>query len=193
MESFVGREVEKTLLEDIFNSGEAELVTVYGRRHVGKTFLVRSVYKEHIVFEFTGMHEAGLSEQLESFSQALQVAMKSAIPPEVPASWPKAFRFLQDFLTSHLSKKRAVIFFDEFPWIHTPKSRFLQAFEHFWNTWASRQSGLIVVICGSAAPWMIRNIVNNKGGLHNRITHQIRLLPFTLYETALFLKSRKIH
>ncbi|TAM99084.1 MAG: ATP-binding protein [Chitinophagaceae bacterium] len=193
MENFVGREAEKALLEDIFNSGEAELVAVYGRRRVGKTFLIRSIYKEHIVFEFTGMHEAGLFEQLENFSRALQAAMKSAIPPEAPANWSKAFRFLQDFLTPHLSQKRAVIFFDEFPWIHTPKSRFLQAFEHFWNTWASRQPGLIAVICGSAASWMIRNVVNNKGGLHNRITHKIRLLPFTLYETELFLRSRKIN
>lgn len=101
-----------------------------------------------------------------------------------PANWIEAFHVLQENLGQKLRKEKSVIFFDEFPWIHTAKSGFLTAFEHFWNAWASKQKNLVVVICGSAASWMIQNIVNNKGGLHNRISQKIRLLPFNLRETG---------
>jgi uncharacterized protein len=89
-------------------------------------------------------------------------------------------------------KSRTIVFFDEFPWINTPRSGFLQAFENFWNSWASKESNLVVVICGSAASWMIKKVINNRGGLHNRVTRRIRLLPFTVSETAEFLKYKKV-
>lgn len=100
---------------------------------------------------------------------------------------------LKQYLLPIIKKQKTVIFFDEFPWIDTPKSGFLGAFEHFWNTWASRQHRLIVVICGSAASWMISKIINNRGGLHNRVTRRIRLLPFTIAETEAYLKHRKLN
>lgn len=100
---------------------------------------------------------------------------------------------LTDYLTPAIRKERKVVFFDEFPWINTPRSGFLAAFENFWNSWASRQNNLVVIICGSAATWMIQKVINNRGGLHNRVTRRIRLLPFTLKETEAFLKGRKIN
>lgn len=109
---------------------------------------------------------------------------------EKPKGWIQAFHILATVLTPLIKNKRRVIFFDEFPWINTPRSGFMPAFENFWNTWASRQKNLVVVISGSAAAWMIRHVIRNRGGLHNRVTSKIRLLPFTLGETALFLKSR---
>lgn len=108
---------------------------------------------------------------------------------EKPKGWIQAFHILATVLTPLIKNKRRVIFFDEFPWINTPRSGFMPAFENFWNTWASRQKNLVVVISGSAAAWMIRHVIRNRGGLHNRVTSKIRLLPFTLGETALFLKS----
>lgn len=192
MDNLIGRHAEKKLLQNALSSPEAELIAVYGRRRVGKTFLIRMVYHDRLIFEFTGIHEAKFVDQLLNFSQSLQKAMGSSIPLAPPENWLTAFNYLQQYLATKLGTKKSVIFFDEFPWICTPRSGFLQAFEHFWNTWASRQPNLVVVICGSAASWMVENIINNRGGLHNRISKSIRLLPFNLEETESYLKSRKV-
>ena len=193
MEKLIGREAERKILQEALASTQAELVAVYGRRRVGKTFLIRSVYEQQMIFELSGIHEARLSVQLENFSFSLQRSSGSLVPVAVPQNWLQAFAILQQYFSMMMGKKKAVVFFDEFPWLHTQRSGFLSAFEHFWNTWASRQANLVVVICGSAASWMIENIVNNKGGLHNRITRQIRLLPFDLGETEAYLKSQSIN
>jgi len=193
MEKLIGRESEKSKLNEALISDEAELVAIYGRRRVGKTFLVRSFYKDRLIFELSGIHNAKLSDQLESFTLSLQKTMESEVPLAAPDSWIKAFHMLEQYLSTKLNKIKLVIFFDEFPWLHSQKSSFLPAFEHFWNTWGSKQSNLVVVICGSAASWMIENIVRNKGGLHNRITRQIRLLPFNLSETEIYLQSRGVN
>lgn len=193
MEKLAGREQEKEILENAVASASAELVAVYGRRRIGKTFLIRSVYEKYIRFEFTGVHNATMPEQLEGFSLALKKSIKNNVDIATPKSWAAAFHLLENFIAPIIKKEKAVLFFDEFPWLHTQKSNFLRAFEHFWNSWASKHANLTVVICGSAASWMIRNIVNNKGGLHNRVSVRIRLLPFTLGETAAYLKSRSIN
>lgn len=192
MDTIIGRDAEKGILTEMLVSKEAELIAIYGRRRVGKTFLVRNFYHKNMVFEFTGVHDASLREQLSSFSIALKEAMGTAIPPATPTSWMEAFTFASDYLKGKLVKDPVVVLFDELPWIHTPRSGFLSAFGHWWNTWASRQPLLKVVICGSAASWMIENIINSRGGLHNRVSRSIRLLPFTLGETQQYLVSRGI-
>lgn len=193
MEQLVGRIQEKKILENSLATPGAELIAVYGRRRIGKTFMIRSVYEKYLAFEFTGVHNAKMKEQLENFSIALKKAMGSPVDLAIPGSWIAAFHSLENFLTPIVVKKKAVIFFDEFPWIHTQKSNFLKAFEHFWNSWASRYPNLTVVICGSAASWMINNIVDNRGGLHNRVSVRMRLLPFSLNETESYLKSRSVN
>ncbi len=193
MEQLVGREHEKMLLDRAFKSPEAELVAIFGRRRVGKTFLVRSVYEGKMLFEFSGVHHASLAEQLLSFSLALKNVAGDKTSDAKLTSWIEAFHLLARYLTPKLKNKRGVVFLDELPWLQTPKSGFLGAFEHFWNSWASRQPNLVVVICGSAASWMIQKIVNNRGGLHNRITQKIRLMPFDLNETEEYLKSLKVN
>ena len=146
-----------------------------------------------MVFEFSGVHEATLRRQLINFSQTMKAATQSTVDITPPSTWIEALHSLQQYLVPLLSNRKCVIFFDEFPWIHTPKSGFLQAFDHFWNSWASQQPNLVVVICGSAASWMIHNVVNNRGGLHNRITRKIRLMPFNLAEVEEYLRSRAIN
>ena len=193
MEKLVGRVQEKKILENALASSGAELVAMYGRRRIGKTFLIRSVYEKYIRFEFIGVHKATMEEQLQGFSFAMKKAIGSPVDIAVPKTWVAAFHALENIIEPVIKKGKAVIFFDEFPWIHTQKSNFLTAFEHFWNNWASKHANLTVVICGSAASWMIRNIVNNKGGLHNRVTTRMRLLPFTLGETQAYFKSRRIN
>jgi predicted AAA+ superfamily ATPase len=192
MEKLTGRHSEQKILAGLLTSGESELIAVYGRRRVGKTYLVRNYFASQLVFEFTGVHEAGLKDQLQNFAQSLQKFMQAGIPLATPANWIEAFDFLDRYIDTLDTTKPAVIFFDEFPWIHTPKSGFLQAFDHWWNSYASRRSQVKVVICGSAATWMIDNVINSRGGLHNRVTQVIRLLPFTLAETEEYLQSRGV-
>jgi uncharacterized protein len=190
MEHIIGRQEEKASLQQVLDSEEAELVALYGRRRVGKTFLIRNFFSKQIIFEFSGVHDASLNDQLANFGQSLTAAMKS-LPIASPANWREAFTMLTQYITPQIKNQKRVIFFDEFPWINTPRSGFMQAFEYFWNMWASRQNNLVVVICGSAASWMIKRVINNRGGLHNRVTKRINLLPFSLSETAAYLTSRK--
>lgn len=192
MESVIGRDAEKKILHELLHSKEAELIAILGRRRVGKTYLIRNFYHKHLAFEFTGLHDTSLAEQLSGFSDALKQVMPIAIQPAVPVNWKQAFQFLSEYLKTQLFHEPVAILLDEFPWIHTRKSGFLMAFGHWWNTWASRQPQLKVVICGSAASWMIDNILNNRGGLHNRVSRTIRLLPFSLGETEQYLLSRNI-
>ena len=192
MEKLTGREVEKEILSSALLSDEPELIAVYGRRRVGKTFLIRQVFKANLICEFSGVHHASVNEQLRNFRDQLAANSNFKVFLAVPENWSDAFRMLIQFATPLLKKQKVVLFFDEFPWLSSAKSGFMSAFEYFWNSWATKQTNLIVTICGSAASWMIQKVVNNKGGLHNRITRRIRLLPFTLKETAAYLKSRSI-
>jgi hypothetical protein len=191
MEEIIGRVQEKDLLRKIEKSADAELVAVYGRRRVGKTFLIRNGFSKALSFEFSGIHNASLAQQLENFSIAL-TRSAGGLPVAKPESWLRAFEMLKQYLSPLLTKGKTMVFFDEFPWIDTPRSGFLPAFENFWNTWASQQKNLIVIICGSAASWMIKKVINNRGGLHNRVTRRIRLLPFTVGETSAYLRQRNV-
>jgi predicted AAA+ superfamily ATPase len=195
MENFIGRTAEIKILTDVLDSRQAALIAVYGRRRVGKTYLIRSVYEKQLVFELTGIHGVSDVRQLENFMEAIQTAfhLNPALPIAPPQHWLQAFRYLIHLLEANPSDAKRVLFLDEFPWLDHKKSDFLASFDHFWNHWASKQRNLILVICGSSASWMIQNIVRNKGGLHNRITQKIRLQPFTLYETQLFLQSNRVN
>ena len=189
----IGRKEESDILYECLYSGNSELIAVYGRRRIGKTYLVRTLYSDRICFEITGVHNASLKTQLANFSEALSIAMKLKKIAESPSNWLQAFQSLKKYIERiKKTKNKKVIFFDELPWLDSRRSGFLGAFEHFWNSWASKRTDIIVVICGSAASWMISKIVNNKGGLHNRITKKIRLLPFTLHEMELYLQSRRV-
>lgn len=191
MENVIGRTEEKALIKRVEKSDEPELLAVYGRRRIGKTFLIRNGFSKGLAFEFSGTHNATLHQELERFSIALS-NVSGGIQLAKPDSWIQAFQMLIQYLTPIVKKGRQVVFFDEFPWINTPRSGFLPAFENFWNSWASKEKNLVVVICGSAASWMIKKVINNRGGLHNRVTRRIRLLPFTVAETAEYLKQRKV-
>jgi AAA+ ATPase superfamily predicted ATPase len=188
----VGRENEIIILNSVLKSSQSEMVAVYGRRRVGKTYLVRNCYKKELIFSISGMHNATQHEQLINFSIALKEAKKSRAKSIAPSSWIEAFEELKDFIASQKTKTKKVLFFDELPWLDTPKSNFLHALDLFWNSWATTRNDIVLVICGSAASWIIKKILNDKGGLHNRVTKRIRLMPFTLRETELFFKQKQI-
>jgi len=188
---FIGRKLEKRILLEALESPDAELVAVIGRRRVGKTYLVRSVYERQIKFEIAGIQGGSLQEQLQFFAQRLNFHVKPTILYPTPANWLEAFNMLIMYFENQDLSEKIVCFFDEFPWLNTRKSGFLNAFGAFWNSWAS-QKNIVIVICGSAASWMIQKVVRNKGGLHNRITRNIQLSPFNLCETQAYLKARHI-
>jgi hypothetical protein len=191
MEKVAGRQAEHAQMRQLLETGKSEFLAIYGRRRVGKTFLIRNVYQKELVFQMTGIAHAGMNQQLINFSAALHTAEKNDHATSVPDSWFLAFEQLKAFLEKCKAPKK-VILFDELPWIDTPKSQFLSSLEHFWNGWASARTDIILVVCGSAASWMLNKLIHNKGGLHNRITRRIRLEPFTLKETEHFLQIRNI-
>lgn len=184
----IGREREQEQLEHALSTPGPQLIAVYGRRRVGKTYLVRTFFDSRIVFELVGANKTSAKQQLKNFSQVL---FSRGHAVGVPASWSDAFLMLQQYLEPKLtSADKQVIFLDELPWLASRKSGFLEAFTHFWNSWGTRQQNLIVVICGSAAAWMIRKVLQDRGGLHNRVTLRLQVLPFTLKETEAFLAAK---
>jgi AAA+ ATPase superfamily predicted ATPase len=191
MTSLIGRESELKILREASVNSKSELIALYGRRRVGKTFLIRTYFKDDIIFEMTGLFNGSISDQLGNFTKELKRRNKR-VSENTPSNWLEAFTLLETYLDRLKSNKKKVVFIDEFPWIATPRSKFLMAFEAFWNQYATRRNDLIVVICGSAASYMVKKILNNKGGLHNRVTRKIGLMPFNLRETDDFLKSRGI-
>ena len=190
MVTLTGRAEEKEILLNALASPASEMVAVLGRRRVGKTFLIKQVYTQ-LDFEFTGILNAPVNEQLTNFTHKLieyGANKKTTLPP---AGWLQAFNLLKQLLKAKKTKRKKIIFIDELPWLDTPKARFMEALGYFWNDYAANNN-IVIVICGSAASWMIRKVVHNKGGLHNRITKLITLKPFTLQETEQFLKTNKI-
>lgn len=189
----IGRLKEIDILEKALASKRPELVAVIGRRRVGKTYLVRTFFRERIDFEMVGLKDGNMEQQLRNFTYSLKEARRQKGPVEtVPKDWLAAFHELKEFLESpEKEDKRKVVFIDELPWAATPRSDFLTGFSYFWNSYASK-SNIVVVICGSATAWMIKKIINNKGGLHNRVTRKIVLQPFMLSETEAYFESRNI-
>ena len=185
----IGREKEQKLLKDSYLSGKPELIAVYGRRRVGKTYLVKQFFQERFDFYTTGIYNGSLREQLAFFNKQLNLYSNSFYP--TPKSWMEAFDQLQHFL-SRLKKKNVVVFIDEMPWLDTAKSGFMSAFEHFWNDWGCAKHNLLLIVCGSATTWMLDKLINNKGGLYGRTNREMHMHPFTLNETERYFKSRNI-
>jgi len=187
--NIIGRKIEKGMLEEVFSSKSSEFVAIYGRRRVGKTYLVRETFADKFLFEISGLANASTKEQLLNFGLTLKKS--TGEEHKTPKNWLEAFAQLIDFVEK--SKiKRKVLFFDEMPWMDTPRSGFLTALEHFWNGWASARKDIVLIVCGSVTSWIINNLINNHGGLHNRLTHTIHLKPFTLTECEQYFKWRKI-
>jgi len=188
----IGRKKEKETFEHCLNSTESKLIAVYGRRRVGKTFLVRKYFDSKILFEVAGLHKGEMADQLRHFTSTLAKHGWTEAAVHEVRSWQMAFDMLERFIENKKGKQKKVIFIDELPWFDTPRSKFLTAFQNFWNSFCSKRSDVVCVICGSAASWMIKKILKNKGGLHNRVSERIRLSQFNLNEVDQFLKEKGI-
>ena len=195
--NIIGRKAEREELERIYNADASKFVAVYGRRRVGKTYLIKEHFKGRLTFWHTGLSPYGrdkkflLRDQLQAFYYSLQdYGLQGATCPK---SWLEAFRLLEKLLKQKDDGSRQVVFIDEMPWMDTARSRFIPALEYFWNGWASKRDNIMLIVCGSATSWIEDNLINNKGGLYNRLTHEIKLLPFTLSECEQFFKAKQMN
>lgn len=187
-----GRQEEIKTLETLLQSNQPEMVAIIGRRRVGKTFLVKQTYQNHLNFILTGIQHATKSEQLQNFTFAMRNYFPDFEMEKKITSWLDAFFYLSKALEELNLTEKMVVFLDELPWLGSKRSGFIKGLSWFWNSWAINQN-IVVVICGSAASWMIDKVINDRGGLHNRVTNLISLYPFTLGETQTFLRSRNVH
>lgn len=193
----IGRKQEVKELNRLYNGNKAELVAIYGRRRVGKTYLVDETFEDRITFRHAGLSPAEedskglLGLQLEHFYHSLKIQGMENI--EKPTDWLEAFFLLEKFLQEKDDGKRQVVFLDELPWLDTPRSGFIRAFEAFWNTWGCHRKNLMVVVCGSANSWIQDKLLNNHGGLYNRVTYEIKLSPFHLYECEELYRSNNVN
>jgi len=204
MAEIIGRKREIGLLNDLYNSKKAEFVAIYGRRRVGKTFLIDSALEGKITFRHAGLSPLeqedeiknrtpktnAMKRQLKHFYETLQ--MHGMRKSHCPTSWSEAFIMLEQLLIKLDTGARQVVFMDELPWMDTPRSEFVTALEGFWNNWACHRPNMMFIGCGSATSWILDNLVDNYGGLYGRVCREIHLRPFTLHECELFYKSRGV-
>jgi len=190
----IGRKNEQRLLNELASSGTSEFVVIYGRRRVGKTFLVRETFSNKFFFSYTGIANVNAKQQRKEFVKTLREygwAPKNS-DKDTPQTWFDAFDALRALIVNAKTNERLLIFVDEMPWMDNKKSDFVPALEKFWNGWASGQKNIMLIVCGSATSWITKKIFRDKGGLYNRVTRQIALKPFTLAECSEFFKSKKI-
>ncbi len=192
--SIVGREEEAKILTSFLSSKSAEFLALYGRRRVGKTFLIKNFFKTKklVFFYITGEKDAPMKKQIDHFTQQIGEVFYGGARLQLEKNWDKTFALLTKAFATVNEKDKIVLFFDEFPWMATQNSKLLQSLDYYWNQHWSNDNRLKLIICGSAASWIIENIVNNKGGLHNRITKNICLEPLSLVETKNFLRGKGV-
>ena len=197
----IGREKEIKELNELYHSEDAELIALYGRRRVGKTYLIDEVFRDKLNFRHAGLSPIDsekenvkahlMKDQLTHFFRSL--TMQGYKGKKTPESWLEAFYMLEDLLVEkYKDNERIVVFLDEMQWLDTPKAKFMTGFEAFWNGWACHRKNLMVIVCGSSSSWILTNVINNHGGLYGRVTFEIKLKPFTLRECEQFLTSKGI-
>ncbi len=194
MEEIFGREVEKEKLKRLLRSTKPELLAVYGRRRVGKTYLIQEYFRNQgIFFELTGIYKGNSADQLRRFPEAFYEAFPSQEEISIPKDWKEAFDILRKRIDQEPQEQKIILFLDELPWLAAKRPELLMSLEHTWNRYLSRKKNVIMILCGSAASWMIKKIVNNSGGLYGRLTEKIHLKPLTLLEAEKYLAARDIH
>ncbi len=197
MARIIGRLTQKNLLEEAYNSEIAEFIAVYGRRRVGKTYLVKQLFEnkhneDMLFFSTTGIKDAPMKEQTKAFSRRIgDVFYREGAPITIQENWFDTFQMLTEEI-HRCSQKKIILFLDEFPWMSTRGARLIRTLEYFWNQFWSSDSRIKLIVCGSASSWILNNIVNNKGGLYNRVTRSMLLSPFNLHDTKAYLTYKKV-
>ena len=192
----IGRKLEQNKLQELYDSETAEFLVVYGRRRTGKTYLIREYFEDKFTFFHTALSpfemadndELLAKQQLSRFADSLRSF--GSLTPGTPEDWFEAFDRLKELLAKQPKRKRMTVFIDELPWLDTPRSNFITAFEHFWNNWGAGRHNLFLIVCGSATSWIANKLLNNTGGLYGRSTCEMQLTPFTLHECEKFYQKK---
>lgn len=185
----IGRDKEVDILHKSLEDAYSSFIAVYGRRRIGKTFLIRESFGYRFTFQHSGISNGSFKEQLFAFSSSLKDAGYTF--SKKPENWLEAFEYLKDVIRNSTEKKK-IIFIDELSWMDTPRSDLMKGLENFWNGFAAARKDVVLIVCASATSWMLSKVVHNKGGLHNRLTNRINLLPFSLKECELYVKEKGI-
>ena len=188
-ESFIGRNKEIQQLQNCVNSKQSQLLIVYGRRRVGKSYLINQFFEDNFDFKLVGDLQLNKEGQLLNFYNELK--RKTGKDEPIPKNWREAFWQLRDYLDAFKDEKKHIVFFDEMPWLDNQKSDFLPAFEYFWNSFGAAKNNLMFIVCGSATSWLVDKIDHNKGGLYNRQNLRMYIEPFSLHEVEEFLIKKK--
>ncbi len=193
-EIIIGRQAELKRLDEFYNSPKAEFLAIYGRRRIGKTFLIQQfcLKKPSICFHVTGLKDGNLQEQIENFTRVIGNTFYSGAEIRVKTKWLDVFEQLTDAMNKLPKNKKIILFFDELPWMATQRSKLIQAIDHYWNRYWSIDPLIKFVVCGSTASWILEKLIHNKGGLYNRVTYQIELNPFSLNESKQFLVKKGV-
>jgi len=186
----IGRYKEQIDFQLFREQQQPEFVAVYGRRRVGKTFLIKETFNQKFAFYVTGLANAEKQEQLDNFNVSL--GHYAGTPYPKCSSWIETFRQLIHLLENSKQRGKKVVFIDEMPWLDTPKSGFLTGLEYFWNSWASARPDMLLIVCGSATSWITKKLLRNKGGLYNRVTRRMFIAPFTLKECEDYFTEKKM-
>ena len=182
----IGRNAEIELLNKMLHDDKSHFVAVYGRRRIGKTYLIREAFNYRFTFQHSGLSEGSMNEQLFAFDSSLKDAGINI--KKKSKNWLEAFDKLKEIIRNS-NEKRKIIFIDELSWMDTPKSDLMVALENFWNGFASARKDIVLIVCASATSWMLSKVVHNKGGLYNRLTQQIHLQAFCLRECEEYIQS----
>lgn len=192
--TLIARNREQKRLNAFFNANEARLLALYGRRRVGKTYLIENFFKPKncVFFQATGVKNGGLSRQVGLFVNEISQVFYQGAPLQYKNDWFMVFELLTKALGKESTKIPIVLFLDEFPWLATQKSHLIEAFEYFWNRHWHSMNNVRFILCGSNSSWIIKKIINNTEGLHQRVTDKINLRPFNLAECKKYLEYKKI-
>lgn len=193
MSGLAGRKPEIKLLKRLLRSSKAELLAVYGRRRIGKTYLIQRFFHDKgLYFEVSGIRDATIEQQIRNFVMRIKKVFGPVDFEAFPRNWFEVFELLETVIDRQKGSEKIILFLDEFPWMDTHKSDLVKAFENAWNSYLCKNPRIITIVCGSSVSWMIRKVIRNRGGLHGRLTAQIRLKPFTLIETEEFFQLHQI-
>ena len=187
----IGREKEQRELLSLLEKEESQFCAVYGRRRVGKTYLIRETFNYQFCFQHTGVAKGTLRQQLTAFRNSLMAAGMTKC--SIPKNWIEAFELLKQLIVNAPAGKK-VLFIDELPWMDTPKGNLIGALESFWNGWATarREKDIVLIVCDSATSWISKKLLKDKGGLRGRLTLRVKLVPFTLRECELFAQRANL-
>jgi AAA+ ATPase superfamily predicted ATPase len=180
--SFYDRSYELERLQRRWDTGEAQIFTLWGRRRVGKSLLLLKFAegKRHLYYEATS---GTATDQLADFSVRLAEASRRA--PLTAGNWRDALDAVADWARA---EGPVLLVLDEFQHL-ARESPDIGSIVNVW--WRERGEGLpiFLVLCGSEVGFFEREVVGYSASTYGRRAGQLRLRPFAPADVGLFLEG----